>query len=56
MTKKTRFRLLWEGGKPKLEVWVDNKGWEPALSEDFVHQEFDLGDRIELEIPEKEGK
>jgi hypothetical protein len=54
MSKKTRFRIHWESGKPTLEVWIDNKGWEPADAKDFVHQEIELGER--LEIHDKEGK
>lgn len=56
MTPKTRFRMTWHEGQPKLEVWVDHKGWEAASSRDFVHQEIELDDQIELEIPEEKGK
>lgn len=55
-TDKIRFRMFWRDRKPIVEVWVDNKGWMPASSQDITHQEFDMGDKEQLDIPEKEGK
>ena len=53
---RTRFRLLREGERTFIEVWVDNVGWQPASSQDAPHWEAEPKEQIEFDIPEKEGK